>query len=378
MTPEGGNPSQGKLRVAMYWASSCGGCDISLLEIGPHLLEFIEVADIVFWPCATDFKYADVAGYDDGFIDVCLFNGAIRSSEHEEVARLLRRKSKSLVAYGACATEGGIPSLANLSSLDGIYDVVYRRNPSLDNPGGVVPETTCRIGCGDLELPRQYDYVLRLRDIVEVDYQIPGCPPQAENVWKVLSLVASGQVPLEADAVKVGCGDKAVCDECSREKKQVKIAAFKRPHLAIPDPRWCLLEQGFVCSGPATRSGCGALCVKAGLPCRGCYGPAGLSEDQGTAMVGVVGSSLDAKTEEKALEMVAELVDPIGTFYRFSVAASALHGAREAAFAPPAEQTSAWEEELLAAADGGTPVIGARGEGQGAKPGASQPGGNER
>ena len=74
----------GKLRVGMYWASSCGGCDISLLEIAEHLLELIEVADIVFWPCVADFKYRDVAGYPDGHIDVCLFNGAIRSSEQEE------------------------------------------------------------------------------------------------------------------------------------------------------------------------------------------------------------------------------------------------------------------------------------------------------
>jgi F420-non-reducing hydrogenase small subunit len=104
----------GKLRVAMYWASSCGGCDISLLEIAEHLLELIEAADIVFWPCVADFKYRTVADYPDGHIDVCLFNGAIRSSEHEEVARLLRRKSRTLAAYGACAMDGGIPALAYL------------------------------------------------------------------------------------------------------------------------------------------------------------------------------------------------------------------------------------------------------------------------
>ena len=83
----------GKLRVGVYWASSCGGCDVSVLEIAEHLLELIEVADIVFWPCVTDFKYATVAGYPDGFIDVCLSSGAIRSSEQEEIARLATQLS---------------------------------------------------------------------------------------------------------------------------------------------------------------------------------------------------------------------------------------------------------------------------------------------
>ena len=83
-----------KLKIGMYWAASCGGCDISLLEIGPHMLELIEVADVVFWPCAADFKYEDVAGYPDGYMDVCFFNGGVRSSEQEEIARLLRAEEQ--------------------------------------------------------------------------------------------------------------------------------------------------------------------------------------------------------------------------------------------------------------------------------------------
>ena len=131
--------------------------------------------------------------------------------------------------------------------------------------------------------------------------------------------------------VRVGCRDKAVCDECGREKRNVRIARIQRPHLAIPEPGWCLLEQGFVCSGAATRSGCGALCVKAGLACRGCYGPTAGADDQGTALISAIGSNLDAKTEDRAREIVDEIADPAGTFYRFGVAASRLHGAREQA-----------------------------------------------
>src|SRR5690606_30520985 len=100
-----------KPTFAMYWAASCGGCEISVLNIGDRLLAVDEAFDVVFWPVAADFKYDDVRGYPDGYIDVCLFNGSIRNSENEEIAHLLRRKSKVLVAFGSCAMAGGIPAL---------------------------------------------------------------------------------------------------------------------------------------------------------------------------------------------------------------------------------------------------------------------------
>jgi F420-non-reducing hydrogenase small subunit len=319
---DGNGQPAAKLKVGMYWAASCGGCDISLLEIGPHILELIQIADVAFWPCAADFKYQHVADYPDGYMDVCFFNGAIRTSEQEEIARLLRQKAKSLIAYGECAIDGGIPALANLKSPEGIFEASYHDNPSLDNPDGVVPEPISECEYGELEIPRFYRQVLRLKDIVKVDYEIPGCPPQADRVWEAIQAVTGGAVPLQNDNVKVACFDKVVCDECPLEKKDVKIKEFVRPHMVRPEPDWCLLEQGLVCLGRATRSGCGALCIKGGLPCRGCYGPSGDVEDQGTAMIGALGAILDAKTQIRAREMVDQIVDPVGTFYRFSMASS--------------------------------------------------------
>jgi F420-non-reducing hydrogenase small subunit len=323
-----GNRYPGKLRIGMYWASSCGGCDISLLEIAEHLLELIDVADIVLWPCVADFKYRTVADYPDGYLDVCLFNGGIRSSEQEEIARLLRRKSRTLAAYGACAMDGGIPALANLKSPAEIYDAAYHSNPTLQNPGRTEPLERWSTPQGDLTLPRFYPQVLRLADVVHVDYQVPGCPPVGTQVWKVLQAIGSREVPARNDAVRVGCDNRTVCDECDREKRRVRVKEFKRPHLAIPEPNWCLLEQGFVCLGAATRSGCGALCTKANLTCRGCYGSSGLATDQGTAMLSAVGSIIDATTEDRAREIVEGIADPTGTFYRFGLASSALKARR--------------------------------------------------
>jgi len=257
---------------------------------------------------------------------VCFFNGGVRNSEQEEIARLLRRKSKTLIAYGACSIDGGIPALANTKTLEGIMAASYHDCPSVDNLDHVEPQTSTTCKFGELEIPTLYPNVLRLADVVEVDYQLPGCPPQAERVWEAILALVGGKLPARNHAVKVGCFAKSVCDECSREKRKAKIREFKRPHQALAEPGWCLLEQGFICMGPATRSGCGALCVKANLPCRGCYGPSGEVEDQGAAMIGALGSILEADTEEHAREMIDQIVDPVGTFYRFTMASSDLKG----------------------------------------------------
>lgn len=317
-----------KLKISMFWAAACGGCDISLLEIGPHLVDLVAVADVAFWPCAADFKYEHVRAWPDGYLDVAFYNGSVRNSEQEEVARLLRRKARTLVAYGSCAIDGGIPALANLVPLEEIMQRAYVESESTTNPEGVLPQPLTPTEFGELEIPEMYEQVLRLTDVVDVDYQIPGCPPQADQVWKVIQAVASGAVPARNEALKVGCDDRSVCEECSLEKRQVRIQRFHRPHSFLPEPGWCLLEQGVICLGPATRSGCGALCLEAGLPCRGCYGPSGKVVDQGTAMISAVASLLDATEEEHAQQMLEEVVDLVGTFYRFSLSSSFLKSRR--------------------------------------------------
>ena len=100
----------------MYWAASCGGCEIAVLNIHEGILDVDANFEVVFWPVAMDAKYKDVEAMADGAITLCLFNGSIRNSENEEMAHLLRRKSKVLVAFGSCACEGRIPGLANLYS----------------------------------------------------------------------------------------------------------------------------------------------------------------------------------------------------------------------------------------------------------------------
>ena len=85
-----------KLKFAFYWAASCGGCEVAVLDINEKILDVAAKADIVFWPVAIDIKYKDVEALPDKHIDVCFFNGAIRTEENEKIAKLLRRSRKTI------------------------------------------------------------------------------------------------------------------------------------------------------------------------------------------------------------------------------------------------------------------------------------------
>ena len=119
-----------KLQIALYWAAACGGCDVAVLDTDEFILDVAAAADIRLWPIAVDGKYADIEAMEDGELDLTIFNGAVRNSENEHLAKLLRAKSKLLVAFGSCAHLGGIPGLANLTSRDEILSTAYLHNPS--------------------------------------------------------------------------------------------------------------------------------------------------------------------------------------------------------------------------------------------------------
>lgn len=297
-----------KPKLAMYWGAACGGCEISVLNIHENILVVDEVFDIAFFPCIADFKISHVKGYDDGYIDVCLFNGAIRNSENEEMAKLLRRKSKFMVAYGSCAYEGCIPALSNLTTKEATFNTVYIDNPSIDNPEGITPQTLVKVTEGELEIPVFYNTVKSLDQVVDVDYYLPGCPPEPPQIWAVLQVIVATLLdgaPLPPKGSIVGASNVAVCEECPVEKSEKVLTRFYRPYEITPDPSVCLLEQGLVCMGPATRGGCGALCPQVSMGCRGCYGPLDGVEDQGAKMLSAIASVISAgspEMEEEDLE----------------------------------------------------------------------------
>ena len=319
--------SKKKLQLAFYWAASCGGCEIAVLDIDEKILDVIAIADILFWPVAIDSKYKDVEAMEDGHIDVCFFNGAIRTEEQENIAKLLRKKSKILVSFGACAVNGGIPGLANVANKEQIFDVSYLNNPSTDNPKKIVPKTSVNVKEGKLTLPEFYDTVKTLDQTVDVDYYLPGCPPTPDQIMTAVGAIAENKLPPKGSIIGP---KKSVCDECRFEKTEKKIKKIKRIYEIDKFEEKCLLEQGIICLGPATRGGCDARCLDANMPCTGCGGPTPNSLDQGAKMMSGLASILGIEGEEKMSEeeiqeLIDQIVDPIGTFYKYTLPSSIIN-----------------------------------------------------
>jgi F420-non-reducing hydrogenase small subunit len=311
-----------KPTLALYWAASCGGCEIAVLGLNEQILEVANAFEIVFWPCVMDPKVSDIEDLPDRSIDVCLFNGAIRTSEQEFMAQLLRRKSKVLVAFGACATDGGIPALANLCDKEDILRTSYRDSPSTENPDVLYPRVEVEVAEGVLQLPALYDTVRTLDQTVDVDYRLPGCPPEPARIADAVEAIIAGSLP--APGAVIGA-QTTVCEECDRRRDEKRIREFKRTWQLIPDPEICLLEQGLLCHGVATRSGCGARCPQVNSPCIGCYGSGDGAEDPGARMIGALASVIDATSPDEIDRILDEgIPDPVGSFYRFSLAGSLL------------------------------------------------------
>jgi F420-non-reducing hydrogenase small subunit len=315
-----------KLKFGLYWAASCGGCEIAVLDINEKILDLINLADIVFWPVAMDIKYKDVKAMPDKSIDVVFFNGAIRNSENEEMAKLLRKKAKVLVAFGSCAHEGCIPGLANLHDREEIFQKVYHECSSVRNTNDITPGSSTKVKEGEIHLPEIYDTVKTLDQTVDVDYYLPGCPPPVDLIAKAVEAIASGKLPPKGSVL---APKKSVCDECPRTREKKIISKIYRVYEKVPEPEKCLLEQGIICMGPATRSGCGAQCLKVDMPCTGCGGPCPGEIEQGAAMIGALASILGIDEEKREdydpQKLISQIKDPVGTFYRYSLPASILH-----------------------------------------------------
>ncbi len=320
-----------KPKVAFYWCAACGGCEEAVLDLEEKLLDVVRAVEIVFWPVALDFKRHDVEVMPDGSIAATFLNGAIRTTEQEEMARLLRRKSKLLFACGSCSHLGGVPGLANLWTRESILRAAYSESPSTANPEGTVPQRECRENGHVLALPCFFDTVRTLDQIAAVDYYLPGCPPTPQIILAALDGLLSGHLP-EKGAVLAP--DHALCEECPRKEtrpEQLALAEFKRPHQVLIDEATCLLAQGLLCLGPATRAGCEALCVKGNMPCTGCFGPTSRVKDFGGKALSATASVAGAKEEADIARAFEAIPDPVGTFYRYSLPSSALRRKRQEA-----------------------------------------------
>jgi len=317
-----------KPKVAFYWCASCGGCEETVVDLNEDILKVVDAVDIVLWPVALDFKRRDIEAMADEEIAVSFINGAVRLSEQEEWVKLLRQKSGLIVAFGSCAHLGGIPGLGNVANRELIFQRKYLTVPTVDNPQGILPHTAISVDGYELELPTFYDTVKTMDQSIYVDYYLPGCPPPPNLVWDAVMAILEGKLP-EKGAVLAP--NKALCDTCPRNEtkpEELAIKEFKRVATSTPDPEECFLPQGYLCLGPATRSGCGERCIKGNMPCRGCFGPPDGVADQGARILSAVASVIDSTDEEEIESIIGNIADPLGTFYRFTLPSSLLRRKR--------------------------------------------------
>jgi len=287
------------VKVAEEWLNICGGCEVSILDIGEPLLDILPELEFVHMPVLMDHKYFGQKGEGTELTipeaDIGIVSGGVRNEKEKHVLEEMRKKTKILISLGSCASFGGIPAMANMYTLDALYDKVYRDSVTTD-----LADTPAE------NLPPLLDRVYALDEIITVDAYIPGCPPNPDMIADALTALLEGK-PFEPP-------ERSVCDDCpvKREKKAAG-GQIKRPLEDTQfdqDGPWentrCFMEQGYLCLGPVTRSGCSRVyeeggpkvprCIAGYMTCRGCFGPIRKGANPLVDMMGALSSiGLDAK-----------------------------------------------------------------------------------
>jgi len=213
-------PMPNRPRLAVFKFTSCDGCQLSLLDCEDELLDLADRVEIGFFREAARLELS-------GCFDVALVEGSVSTPEQEQEIRNVRARSKFLICLGACASHGGIQALRHLGSAAAALRVVYA------NPASVA----------------MLEKSLPASDYVKVDLELPGCPINKKQLIHVIASLLAGGRP--------GLDRHAQCLECKRQGVVCLVVA-----------------RGMACLGPATSTGCGALCMRHDRGCFGCYGPA--------------------------------------------------------------------------------------------------------
>lgn len=319
-----------KPKIAVCWLASCAGCDEAVVDLNEKILEVTEAVDIEFWPVALDFKYAHLDSIRDGKLALGVLHGAVRNSEQEKVAKLIRMKSKVILAFGSCACFGGTAGLANFRTREDILEWVYRSAPTVVNPEDRLPQTETRIDGKVLTLPEFYGHVYALDQIIDVDYYLPGCPPPPDLILSAINAVISGDLPPRGSRL---APRTALCDTCPRNRtkpERIEVRAVKRIHEIEADPDTCFMVQGVICLGFATRTGCGETCIRVNTPCRGCFGPVPGVTDAGAKALSALSCLVKAGQYGDPRKLMESIDDPVGYLYRFTQPSSILGRKRRA------------------------------------------------
>ena len=205
-----------KPKIAFFDFSCCEGCQLQIANFGEELLEILKYADVV--------EFREVMSEKSEHIDVALVEGSITTPHGIERIKAIRARVKILIAYGACATIGGINGMKNKFDLKEIKEYVYKDKADCFETVETMP----------------------VHQVVKVDYYINGCPVYPPEIIKILKHVLAG--------LPYNVCDHSVCVECKLNENE------------------CMYDKGLTCLGPITKAGCNSWCLNNNNICYGCRG----------------------------------------------------------------------------------------------------------
>ncbi len=206
-----------KAKVGFYGITGCAGCLLSVIFNEDEILDIIDAVDLVA------FRFIKGENSKEN-LDIAFIEGTVVSVDDEAIVKELRQRASTVVALGSCACDGNIPALRNFANKNELDYLKYdknKQNQDIDHPGPI-------------------------HDFIEVDYHLPGCPPDRDEIKTFIKDILMGK--------KYYNVVRPVCVDCRLQDNG------------------CLLDHGKICLGPITQSGCNAICPTNGLKCYGCRG----------------------------------------------------------------------------------------------------------
>lgn len=174
-----------KITLATAWLDGCSGCHMSFLDMDERLVDLAQHVEILYSPLVDAKELPEQ-------VDVGILEGSISSDEDREKARAFRRHCRLLISLGDCAVSGNVPAMRNHFKLADVMDRAFRENVSLQ------PQIPTR------SLPALLETVRPVHGEVAVDIFVPGCPPQADAIWYVLSELIEGRKPDPSKVTRFG------------------------------------------------------------------------------------------------------------------------------------------------------------------------------
>ena len=219
-----------KIKCGFFKFTGCAGCQMEILraeDVLPQLLGHIEIE---YWPMVTTKEWEEA-------LDVAFVEGSISTPREIKEIKEIRERTKILIALGDCAVTGCIPSIRNFMTQKDAEKAVYAHPSWIDSIG-----------------------LRGISEYVDVDIDLPGCPPHRSTILEAVKGVALGRTP--------NLRHHSVCIECKLKDN------------------YCLLtEESLPCLGPVTNAGCGAICPSNNRVCEGCYGPMSAPNPSSLAMI---------------------------------------------------------------------------------------------